>query len=298
MQAERTSTMPGGTLRSTSGRSSKARKKLLTYLALIFFTLYFIVPFGWMISVSLQTEAEMMTSAGGLNRLIPESWRWENYVDVFRQVPFARYFINSGIVTVSTVLGTLISASLVAYSFAKLNWPGRKLAYSVMLATMMLPATVLMIPTYKMYSYMGFVDSFVPLILPAWLGGGAGNIILIEQFFRTVPSEINDAAKIDGATYFSIWAKIMLPMCLPVLATVGVFAFLFSWNDYLGPLIYLHSPEKTTVALGLRAFQSQLSTNWPLLMAGSVISMIPNILVFIFGQRFFVGGIRTGAVKG
>lgn len=282
----------------SSFRRKRARKTGLTYFALILFSLYFLLPFVWMLSVSLQTEAEMMTSAGGLNRLIPESWRFENYRDVFIQVPFARYFVNSGIVTLSTVAGTLLSSSLVAYSFAKLKWPGRKLAYSVMLATMMLPATVLMIPTYKMYSYMGFVDSFVPLILPAWLGGGAGNIILIEQFFRTVPKEINDAAKIDGANYFMIWARIMLPMCLPVLATVGVFAFLFSWNDYLGPLIYLHSADKTTVALGLRAFQSQQSTNWPLLMAGSVISMIPNILVFIFGQRFFVGGIRSGAVKG
>ncbi len=282
--------------------SSRKRKRTLThgivFVLLVLGVVYFLLPFVWMISVSLQTEAELMTSEGGWTSLIPESWRWENYPDVFRQMPFARYFMNSGIVTVLTVLGTVLSASLCAYAFARIEWRGRAVAYSIMLITMMLPATVLLIPTYKMYSFLGFTDSWIPLILPAWLGGGAGNIILIEQFFRSVPREINDAARIDGAGHPGIWFNIMLPLSLPVLATVMIFSFLFAWNDYLGPLIYVHSPELTTVALGLRAFVSQLSTNWSLLMAGSIISMLPNILIFIFGQRFFLEGMRAGAVKG
>ncbi len=295
MNHDRTDTLQVAKKRRTW---KQRRTKTLVFLALLIFALYFLLPFVWMFSVSLQTEAEMMTSAGGLDRLIPKAWRWENYLDVFRQVPFARYFRNSTYVTLLTVLGTLLSSAAVAYSFARLRWTGRGFAYQLMLLTMMLPQAILMIPTYKMYSAMNLVGTYAPLILPAWLGGGAGNIILIEQFFRSIPREINEAAKIDGSGYFGIWVKIMLPLCMPILATVGVFSFLFAWNDYLGPLIYLHDPMMTTVAQGLRAFQSQQSTNWPLLMAGSVISMIPNILVFIFGQRFFVAGLRTGAVKG
>ena len=239
-----------------------------------------------------------MTSVGFLNQLIPDSWRWENYLDVFRTIPFARYFLNSGIVTGLTVIGTLLSSSLVAYAFARLRWPGRDFCYSLMLVTMILPSFILMIPTYKMYSSFGMTNSWIPLILPAFLGGGAGNIILIQQFYKSIPGEIYEAAKIDGAGEVGIWANIMIPLSKPVLATVAVFAFLFSWNDYLGPLIYVNDPNLTTVALGLRAFQTQTSTNWGLLMAGSVISIIPNIVIFVFCQKYFLEGMKAGAVKG
>lgn len=267
-------------------------------LLLIIFAVYFLFPFVWMISVSFQTEAQMMTAVGFLEQLIPKTWRWQNYIDVFIQIPFARYFMNSGIVTMLIVLGTTVSASLVAYSFVKLRWPGRDFVYSLMLVTMMIPASVLMIPTFKMYSKMGLTNSWWPLILPAILGGGAGNIILIQQFFLTVPKEMYESARIDGSGEFGIWWRIMLPLSKPVIATVAVFAFLFSWNDYMGPLIYINDTALTTVALGLRAFFSQQTTNWSLLMAGSIISMIPNIVIFVFCQRYFLEGMKTGAVKG
>lgn len=266
--------------------------------ALIIFTVYFLFPFVYMVSVSLQTETELMTAVGFRDMLIPDSWRWQNFIDVFRQIPFTRYFVNSGIVTGLTVLGTTVSASLVAYSFAKLRWPGRDFVYSVMLVTMMIPGSVLMIPTYKMYSTMGLTNSWWPLVLPAFLGGGAGNVILIQQFFKTVPKEIFEAAKIDGAGEVGIWWRIMVPLSKPVIATVSIFAFLFSWNDYMGPMIYINDTALTTVALGLRAFFSQQTTNWSLLMAGSLISMIPNILIFVFCQRYFLEGVKSGAVKG
>lgn len=272
--------------------------KGLVLFQLVLFTVYFLFPFVWMLSVSLQTETEIMTSVGFLNQLIPDSWRWENYLDVFRTIPFARYFLNSGIVTGLTVIGTLLSSSLVAYAFARLRWPGRDFCYSLMLVTMILPSFILMIPTYKMYSSFGMTNSWIPLILPAFLGGGAGNIILIQQFYKSIPGEIYEAAKIDGAGEVGIWANIMIPLSKPVLATVAVFAFLFSWNDYLGPLIYVNDPNLTTVALGLRAFQTQTSTNWGLLMAGSVISIIPNIVIFVFCQKYFLEGMKAGAVKG
>lgn len=282
--------------------SNKARKERLikgaVLLQLIVFAIFFLFPFVWMLSVSLQTEEEIMTSVGFLNALIPDKWRFENYLDVFRQIPFGRYFRNSGIVTLLVVAGTLISSSLVAYSFARLRWPGKNLAYSIMLVTMILPGFILMIPTYRMYSAMRLTNSWFPLILPSFLGGGAGNIILIEQFYKSIPNDMLEAAKIDGASEWYIWLKIMIPLSKPVMATVAIFAFLFTWNDYMGPLIYINDPRLTTVALGLRAFQSQTSTNWGLLMAGSVISMLPSLLIFVFCQRYFLEGMKTGAIKG
>lgn len=290
-------------LNRNSNLKMKKRLKRAVYvtfviLMLSLFAVYFLFPFVYMISVSLQTETELMTAIGFLDQMVPDSWRWENFIDVFKQIPFARYFMNSGIVTGLTVLGTTISASLVAYSFVKLRWPGRDFVYSLMLVTMMIPGSVLMIPTYKMYSTMGLTDSWWPLILPAFLGGGAGNVILIQQFFKTVPKEIFEAAKIDGAGELGIWWRIMLPLSKPVVATVAIFAFLFSWNDYMGPLIYINNSMLATVALGLRAFFSQRTTNWSLLMAGSIISMIPNIVIFVFCQRYFLEGMKSGAVKG
>lgn len=272
--------------------------RTVVLLQLVLFAVFFLFPFVWMISVSLQTEQEMMTTVGFWDQLIPDSWRFRNYKDVFDTIPFARYFLNSAIVTGLTVIGTTVSASVVAYAFAKLRWPGRALCYTLMLLTMMLPSSILMIPTYKMYSSFGLTNSWVPLILPAFLGGGAGNIILIEQFYKSIPREIMEAARIDGASELRILRDIVIPLSKPVLATVAVFAFLFCWNDYLGPLIYVNDQRLMTVALGLRSFQSQSGTNWGLLMAGSIISMAPSMLIFIFCQKYFLEGVKSGAVKG
>ena len=186
--------------RKVHNRKKRKEKlvKVLVIFQLVVFAVFFLFPFVWMLSVSLQTEAELMTTAGFLEQIIPKSWRFENYADVFRTLPFARYFANSGIVTLLTVFGTLMSSSVVAYAFSKLRWPGRNFFYSLMLVTMILPAFILMIPTYKMYSAFGMTNSWVPLILPAFLGGGAGNIILIQQFYQAVPGDIVEAARIDG----------------------------------------------------------------------------------------------------
>ena len=297
------STYQNGDHEDLSNEAARRRKrkragKIVIFLLLVLFAVYFLFPFVWMLSVSLQTEKEMMTTVGFWDALIPNSWRFLNYKDVFGTIPFARYFLNSAIIAAANVLGTIASASVVAYAFAKLRWPGRALCYNIMFVTMMLPASVLMIPTYKMYSKLGLTNSWFPLILPAFLGGGAGNIILIQQFFKGIPRELMEAAKIDGASEVQILLKIMMPLSKPVLATVAVFTFLFTWNDYLGPLIYVNDPDLMTVALALRSFQSQSSTNWGLLMAGSVISMIPSLLIFIFCQKYFLEGIKAGAIKG
>lgn len=268
------------------------------HMALIVTAILFVFPLLWMLSVALQSEEEMRLANGFWDMLVPNEWLWSNYREVFRVIPFMRYFRNSAIVTVLTVIGTIVSASLVSYAFAKLRWPGRNVVYTVMIATMILPSFILMIPTYKMYSAMEFVDTWLPLVLPAFLGGGAGNIILIQQFYMSIPREMSEAAKIDGAGHVTIWMRIMLPLCAPVIATVAIFSFLFSWNDYLQPLIYINSPSKQTIAQGLRAFQSQTTTRWGLLMAGSLISMIPNLILFCFCQKFFLEGLKVGGVKG
>lgn len=270
----------------------------IIHIVLIAIAVMYVFPLLWMLSVSLQSEEEMRLANGFWDMLVPNEWLWGNYGEVFKAIPFMRYFRNSAIVTSLTVLGTVVSASLVSYAFSKLRWPGRNLVYTVMLVTMILPSFILMIPTYKMYSSFGLVDSWFPLFLPAFLGGGAGNIILIQQFYMSIPREMSEAAKIDGAGHLTIWLRIMLPLCAPVLATVAIFSFLFSWNDYLQPLIYINSPSLQTIAQGLRAFQSQTTTRWGLLMAGSIISMIPNLLLFCFCQRFFLEGLKVGGVKG
>lgn len=281
----------------------KKKIKRVTYVtvihaALIVTSLLFVFPLIWMISVSLQSEEEMRLADGFWDMLVPNDWLWRNYSEVFKTIPFMRYFKNSAIITSLTVVGTVVSASLVSYAFSRLRWPGRNLVYTIMLATMILPSFILMIPTYKMYSKMNLVDTWTPLILPAFLGGGAGNIILIQQFFMSIPKEMSEAAMIDGARHTTIWLRIMLPLCAPVLATVAIFSFLFSWNDYLQPLIYINSAEKQTIAQGLRAFQSQTTTRWGLLMAGSLIALIPNLVLFICCQRFFLEGVKAGGVKG
>lgn len=281
----------------------KKRAKRIAYvtiihIVLILIAVMYVFPLLWMLSVSLQSEEEMRLANGFWDMLVPNEWLWSNYSEVFKAIPFLRYFRNSAIVTVLTVVGTLLSASLVSYAFSKLRWPGRNIIYTVMIGTMILPSFILMIPTYKMYSSFQLVDTWFPLILPAFLGGGAGNIILIQQFYMSIPREMSEAAKIDGAGHLVIWLKIMLPLCAPVLATVAIFSFLFSWNDYLQPLIYINSPSLQTIAQGLRAFQSQTTTRWGLLMAGSIISMIPNLLLFCFCQRYFLEGLKVGGVKG
>ena len=271
--------------------------KTVVFLLLVVFSTAYIFPFIWMVSVSLQTEEEMRLAQGFFSQLIPSSWRFQNYTEVFKVAPFARYFINSSIVTGLALIGTLLTSTLTAYAFSRLRFPGRDLMVVIMLSTIVLPHFILIIPLFKMYSYMGFINTYFPLILPAFLGGGAGNIYLIMQFFKTVPKDFTEAAKIDGAGHLKIWYRIMIPLCKPVIASVAIFTFLFTWNDFMNPLIYISKEELMTVALGLNAFRGQLGVQWGYLMAASLISMIPMLIIFIFCQRYFVEGIKMTGIK-
>ena len=280
-------------------RLRKISSHFFVHLTLGLFSLAFLAPFLWMLSLSLMTTAETMTVTNFLTALIPRSWNWGNFVDVTRAIPFFRQLLNSFIVTSLNVVGTIISATIVAYAFAKLRWPGRKFFFMVLLITMMMPGHVLMVPTYLMYMNLNFINTYIPLILPAFLGGGAFNVFLFVQFYRSISKELSEAARIDGATHFGIWWKIILPLCMPAVATVAIFSFMFSWNDFLTPLLYiLTAPELHTLPIGLRSFQQARGTDWNLLMAGSLMATIPILIIFFAAQKYFVEGIKLSGIKG
>jgi multiple sugar transport system permease protein len=253
-----------------------------------------LLPLGWMLSTSLKEAGDVF--------LYPPAWvpnpvRWANYRDIFTTVPFARFFLNTVVITMLDVVGKTLSCSLVAFSFARLRWRGRDALFLVMLATLMLPQHVTLIPQFILYKQLGLVDTFVPLVLPNFLGGPFLTF-LMRQFFMGVPTELDDAARIDGASTFQIYWRILLPLARPALAAVAIFTFNASWNDFLGPLIYLHSRDNYTVALGLRSFQQEHGTDWNLLMAASLVAMVPVLAIFFAAQKYFIQGIVFTGVKG
>jgi multiple sugar transport system permease protein len=195
------------------------------------------------------------------------------------------------------MIGQLISATLVAYGFSRFRFPGRDILFVMVISTIMLPREVLLIPTFLIFKGLGWLDSLRPLIIPAYFGGGAFTIFLLRQFFLTLPRELDEAARLDGATYFQIYARVLMPLTRPALITVGLFAFIYHWKDLMGPLIYLNSTEKQTLELGLRTFQTIRGTDWNLLMAGSVIVLVPLLVLFFLGQRYFIQGIVMSGLK-
>jgi multiple sugar transport system permease protein len=248
-----------------------------------------------MISTSL-TPADQVLDR---NRpLIPSQPAWHNYVDALTVLPFHLFFKNTLIVTLSCMVGQTLSAAMVAFAFARLRFRFRESLFLLVLSTILLPPQVTMIPTFVLWTIPGWIDSLKPLIIPAFFGGGAIFIFLLRQFFLTIPTELEDAARIDGCGNFRIFWHVALPLSKPALATVALFAFVGHWNDFLGPLIYTQTIETKTLAVGLSAFKSLHGTEPHLLMAASVAVLAPVILVFFFAQRYFVEGIATTGVKG
>jgi ABC-type glycerol-3-phosphate transport system permease component len=206
--------------------------------------------------------------------------------------------MNTMIIVTLNMIAIVGSASLCAYGFARIKFPGRDFWFAIVLATMMVPYFVLMIPQFIIFSRLGWVNTFLPLTVPFFFGGGAFNIFLLRQFFRTRPNELSDAARIDGCSELGIYWRIIMPLAKPALATVAIFTFLFSWNDFIGPLLYLSSPENFTVAIGLATFRSVMRTRWDLLMAASTAMILPVVLLFFFAQRYFIQGIVMSGIKG
>ena len=269
-----------------------------TYAALTLLGGLFLIPFLWMISVSLQDAQGMFAQPF---RWIPDRLRWENYAGALSAVPFGRYLFNTTVITGSVLGLTLFSCTLVAYGFSRLRFPGRDMLFAVCISTMMLPGQVTMIPLYMAYARLGWVDTYLPLIVPS-LFGSPFYIFLLRQFFLTIPREYDEAALLDGAGRLRIYWSIVLPLARPAVATVALFCFIGTWNDFFGPLIYLNSPEKATLTLGLNMLKSQVigsgSVQWHILMAASVLVMLPNILVFFIAQKQFIRGIQIGGLRG
>jgi len=267
----------------------------VVYLVLIVGTIVMLFPLIWMVSSSLKLEQRVFEFPP---KLIPDPIRLLNYVDALTYKPFGVYLRNTVFLVVMNELAILLTSSFCAYGFARMRFPGRNLWFVVVLATMMVPGVVLMVPQFVIFSRIRWVNSFLPLTVPLFFGGGAFNIFLLRQFFRSIPGELADAARIDGCSEFMIYARIMMPLAKPALTTVAIFTFFGSWNNFMGPLLYLHSPDKFTVSIGLATFRSVLYTRWDLLMAASTAMTLPVLIVFFLAQRYFVQGVVLTGLKG
>jgi multiple sugar transport system permease protein len=270
---------------------------LLAFATLCALALMMLAPFLWMILTSLKTQQEAFQYPP---TLFPREVQWKNYVQLFTLVPFGRYFLNTVIVTAAVVLGQLFVSALAAYAFARLNFMGRDTIFLFYLATMMVPFQVTLIPLYLLVFQLGWVNTYWGLIAPGL--SSAYGIFLLRQAFLTMPEELSDAARIDGASEFGIFWRIFVPLNGPALATLGVFAFMGTWTDLLWPLLIVRSEQLRTLELGLAYFNSSVpqfvQPNWPLLMAAAVVVMLPVIVVYLFTQRYFVEGIAISGVKG
>ena len=253
-----------------------------------------LMPIAFALSTSLKPYGDLFVYPPVW---IPSPPAWDNYREALTFVPFDRYFFNSALITGFDIVGKLISCSLVAFAFSRLRWWGRDALFVLMVATLMLPPQVTLIPQFVIWKELGWVDTFIPLIVPNFFGGPFMTFLL-RQFFMSIPPELDDAARIDGCSSWGIYWPIILPLARPALVAVTVFVFNATWNEFLSPLIYLHSKANLTIALGLRAFQSEHGPEWHLVMAASLVTMLPILLVFFFGQRYFIQGVVFTGVKG
>jgi ABC-type glycerol-3-phosphate transport system permease component len=272
--------------------------KIVLYIIVLIGAFILMIPFFWMLSTALKGFEEAFQIPP---QWIPKPPHWENFYVGWTTLPFGLYLKNTVIIIVLTLIGQIFSASLVAFGFSRLHFPGRDFLFFVMLSTMMIPFQVTMIPTYILFRYLRWIDTFKPLIVPAYFGGGAFFIFLLRQFFLTIPPEMDDAARIDGCNNFNIYLKIILPLAKPALGTVAIFSFMWQWNDFMGPLIYINSMDKRTVALGLAAFQAETAfrtSGWNLIMAVAFLLMLPCLIIFFLAQRQFIQGVVITGVKG
>jgi multiple sugar transport system permease protein len=297
-------TAAGGGIPTATASTSWFRRKSvrstinlwLGTLAILLGSILMLVPLVWMITTSLKPEGDVFLIP---IRWIPRRILFSNYAEALDIVPYWSYFLNSAWVSAWVVFGAVFTSSLVAYAFARLRAPGKGPLFIILLATLMLPGEVTLVPVYLIFRNLGFLDTYYPLILPYWFGGSAFYIFLLRQFFLTLPTELDDAAKIDGATLFGIYWRLILPLSKPGLATVAIFSFFASWNAFQAPLIYLNSQTNYTLPLALRLYLSSMGkTHWNYLMAATVVSIIPPVLLFFVAQRYFVQGAVLTGIKG
>lgn len=289
-------------MKSESATSARiligGRRSLWPYLLLIVLAALFSFPFLWTVLTSFKSPMEIFVFPPSF---FPAEWRWENFVDVWRRAPFGNFLVNTLTVVGLSIVGDVATATLVAYGFARFRFPGRNILFLLVLSALILPDEVTIIPQFMIFRSINWLDTLKPLILPAFLGGGAFNIFLLRQYFLTIPRDLDEAAMIDGASSLRILWQILVPLSKPALVTVCIFSFLFHWNDFFRPLIYLNTTEHFTLSLGLRFFQSAADRGGQplehLLMAASVMMTIPVLILFFALQRYFIEGIAMSGIK-
>lgn len=272
----------------------RAIKQTIAYLFLTAGSLVMAFPFLWMLSTSLKEQGTVFEMPP---KWIPETFEWGNYLFVLTKASLFGGFLNTMIVVVPPTIIGLFTSALAAYAFGRMNFPGKNTLFSALLVTMMIPGVVTMIPTFILFKYINWLDSWKPLMIPGMFGAAAA-VFFMRQFFKTIPTELEDAAKIDGLSPFGIFTRIMVPLSKPALASQGIFGFLGGYNDFLGPLIYINSPEKFTLQLVLSSFRGFYNAQWTYIMAGSVLALVPTVLLFFFAQKYFVEGITMTGMKG
>ena len=275
----------------------KSKKSIVfSYLILLFAAVVVLAPFFWMLVSSFKSQRDLFAYPP---KFLPTVWKWENYKKVLESgsITFFEMFFNSMKITIPVLVGNIIFSSLAAYAFSRIKFPFKNFIFMLFMSSLMIPGAVTMIPKFLMFSKLNLVDTYWPLILPS-VFGTTFSIFLLKQFFVTIPVELEEAAVVDGCGKFRIWSTIMLPLSKPIIATLAVFQFQWSYNDFMGPLIYLNSAKKFTVQLGLAAFRSSFTTRYDLIMAGSMMALIPVLIIYAFGQKYIVKGIALSGIKG
>jgi ABC-type glycerol-3-phosphate transport system permease component len=282
----------------TSLFKAKHVGRIITYAVLLVGSIVMIAPFAFLLSSSLKIETQVFQFP---IQWIPNPVRWMNYVDALTAKPFFLYIRNTMIIVIFNLVAVLGTSSICGYGFARIKFPGRDFWFGIALATMMIPYYVTMVPQFILFTRLGWQDTYYPMIVPYFFGGGAFNVFLFRQFFRTIPEDFSDAARMDGCSEFGIFWRVFVPLSTPVFITVAIFTFMASWNDFIGPLLYINSPDKFTVALGISTYRSQMAgsrTRWDLMMAASAAMIAPVLLVFFILQRYFIKGVVMSGIKG
>ena len=274
----------------------KNSSKFLSYFLVILVALIVILPFLWMIVSAFKSQRELFAYPPSF---FPKNWKVENFVEAATRgsISFLRMFLNTMMIAVPTTVFNIIFSSMTGYAFARLRFPFRNAIFMIFIASMMVPYAITLIPRFLLFKDLGFYDTYIPLIVPVMFGT-AFSIFLTRQFFMTLPKELEEAAIVDGCSHFRIWAQIFMPLTKPIIATLAVFQFQSSYNDFLGPVIYISSDVKFTVQMGLNSFRNSFSTRYDLIMAGSIMALIPVVILFICCQKYIVRGIVMGGVKG
>lgn len=270
-------------------------KKFCFYGVLILLAFVCVIPLYWMVRSSFMKNTDIYSMRPFV--FWPKEMLWSNYTDAMKAANFGRYAVNTLIVVGGCMVGTLVTASMAAYAFSRVKWKGRSACFALILTTMMLPGSVTLIPQFMIWRNLNLVDTYWPLILPSFFGGGAFNIFLLRQFFLGIPRELDEAARIDGAGPFQIFLRVILPLSKSALVVVALFTFLNNWNDFFGPITYLNSKEHFTLAIGLLQFKGDYSTKWNLLMAASTIVVAPCVAIYLFGQKHLIEGISLTGLK-